>query len=179
MWFFFLVAAPTLPGKFNQTDQSLAPPPHAASASFWRTLTRSLGKCLDPSAHPSVFWRTHPRTHQFFGGPIRAPVRKRWRTHRAPVRKRWRTHRAPVRKRWREGFTLPQNVWREVLAGRFGSLETFFCGKFWREVLAGSLAASKSFGGKFHAASKKRNQICFMSSLVITWQICPRVHDSK
>ena len=64
-------------------------------------------------------FRTHPQpSRKLFAHPSVF-----WRTHRAPVRKRWRTHRAPVRKRWREGFTLPQNVWREVLAG-----------SFWREV---------------------------------------------
>ena len=79
----------------------------------------------------------------------------------------------------------------EFLAGILGeslaaskSLAGSFGGNFCE-----SLAASKSFGGKFGSLKKfwregsrslkKRNQICFMSSLVITWTDLPRVHDSK
>jgi hypothetical protein len=123
---------------------------------------------LDPSAHPSVFFggfvgqflADPSRTHQFFladpsrtrpkvfggkvsrclkkfGGPIRAPI-SFW------LAGFWWSF-------WREFWVKvwqPQKVWREVLAGIFV--------KVWQpqRVLAGSLAASKSFGGKVHAASK-------------------------
>jgi len=122
-------------------------------ADFGKGFTHPSVFLADPSrTRPKVFGGKVSRCLKKFGGPIRAPI-SFW------LAGFWWSF-------WREVWVKvwqPQKVWREVLAG-------ILAGSFTQpqKVLAGSLAASK-----------KRNQICFMSSLVITWQICPRVHDSK
>jgi len=117
-----------------------------------------------PSRGASESVWTHPRTHQFFGGPIRAPISFLADPSAHPSENVGGPIAHPSEnvggKVSRCLKTFGGKFWREGLAAS----KRFFAGSFGGKFLAGSLAASKSLAGSLGESFTQSQKVLAGSS---------------